>query len=99
MNMKYIISENRLQNIFDIFMDSQYGLTYNPKNREFRTERGSIFGDFWEQRFLYAYLSDEGYLKAMFGDDVNKLLLTYLRKKFPEVGIRGIGNSPPESLL
>jgi hypothetical protein len=35
----------------------------------------------------------------MFGEDVNKLLLTYLRNKFPEVGIRGIGNSDPESLI
>ena len=41
----------------------------------------------------------EEFLKSMFGDGVNKLLLTYLRNKFPEVGIRGIGNSPPESLL
>jgi len=45
------------------------------------------------------YIILERYLKAMFGDDTNKLLLTYLRKKFPEVGIRGVGNSPPESLL
>ena len=101
MNMKYIITESRLQDIFDRYMESTYDLHYFSFTREFRVKEilGNIFGDFWEQRFFYAYESDEEYLKAMFGDDTNKLLLTYLRKKFPEVGIRGVGNSPPESLL
>ena len=101
MNMRYIILESRLQDIFDRYMESTYDLRYYSDTREFRVGKrlGPIFGDFWEQRFFYAYESDEEYLKAMFGDDTNKLLLTYLRKKFPEVGIRGIGNSPPESLL
>ena len=101
MNMKYIITESRLQDIFDRHMESTYDLRYYSEAREFRAKVrwGYIFGDFWEQRFFYAYQSDEEFLKSMFGDGVNKLLLTYLRNKFPEVGIRGIGNSPPESLL
>ena len=99
--MKYIIRESRLQDIFDRYMESTYDLRYYGFTREFRMKEmlGKIFGDFWEQRFFYAYESEEALLKAMFGDDTNKLLLTYLRKKFPEVGIRGVGNSPPESLL
>ena len=99
--MRYIISENRLYDIFERYMESTYDLRYYSEAREFRVKVrwGTIFGDFWEQRFFYAYQSDEEFLKSMFGDGANKLLLTYLRNKFPEVGIRGIGNSPPESLL
>ena len=99
--MRYIISESRLQDIFDRYMESTYDLRYYSDTREFRVGKrlGPIFGDFWEQRFFYAYQSDEEFLKSMFGDGVNKLLLTYLMNKFPEVVIRGIGNSPPESLL
>ena len=99
--MRYIINESRLYDIFEKYMESTYDLHYYYATREFRVKErlGNIFGDFWEDRFFYAYESDEEYLKAMFGDDTNKLLLTYLRKKFPNVGIRGIGNSPPESLL
>ena len=101
MNMKYIITESRLDEIFERYMELTYDLRYYSEDREFRVKerRGYIFGDFWEQRFFYAYLSDEEFLKSMFGEDVNKLLLTYLRNKFPEVGIRGIGNSAPESLI
>ena len=101
MIMKYIISESRLQDIFDRYMELTYDLRYYSEAREFRVKVrwGNIFGDLWEQRFFYAYESEEDLLKSMFGEDVNKLLLTYLRNKFPEVGIRGIGNSAPESLL
>ena len=99
--MRYIITESRLQEIFDKYMESIYDLRYYSEAREFRVKVrwGEIFGDLWEQRFYYAYRSDEELLKGMFGNVTNKLLLSYLRKKFPEVGIRGVGNSPPESLL
>jgi len=99
--MRYIITESRMQEIFDKYMESIYDLRYYSEAREFRVKVrwGQIFGDLWEQRFFYAYLSEYALLKSIFGDDTNKLLLTYLRKKFPEVGIRGVGNSPPESLL
>ena len=99
--MRYIITESRLQDIFDRYMESEYDLHYYNATREFRVKErlGKIFGDFWEQRFFYGNSLEENSLKAMFGDVTNKLLLNYLRNKFPEVGIRGIGNSPPESLL
>ena len=99
--MKYIIRESRLDEIFERYMESTYDLHYYYATREFRVKErlGNIFGDFWEDRFFYGNSLEENLLKAMFGDDTNKLLLTYLRKKFPNVGIRGIGNSPPESLL
>ena len=99
--MRYIISENRLYDIFERYMESTYDLRYYSEAREFRVKVrwGTIFGDFWEQRFFYGNSLEENSLKAMFGEGTNKLLLTYLRNKFPEVGIRGVGNSPPESLL
>jgi hypothetical protein len=99
--MRYIITESRLQDIFDRYMESTYDLNFYYATREFRVKErlGKIFGDFWEQRFFYAYESDENLLKVMFGDGTNKLLLNYLRRKFPNVGIRGIGNSDPESLI
>ena len=101
MTMRYIITESRLQDIFDRYMESTYDLRYYSEAREFRDKVrwGDIFGDLWEQRFYYAYRSQEKFLKSMFGDATNKLLLTYLRKKFPDVEIRGIENDNPESLL
>ena len=91
MNMKYIISESRLQDIFDMYMDTQYGLTYNWKEREFRTERGDIFGDLWrDNRFYFAYDSDPRLLKSMFDNSMYKLMLNYLRNRFPELEIDGI---------
>ena len=101
MFMRYIITESRFQDIFDKYMESTYDLRYYSESREFRVKVrwGEIFGDLWEQRFFYAYQSEEELLKSIFGEDTNKLLLTYLRNKFPDVGIRGVGNSPPESLL
>ena len=99
--MRYVITESRLYDIFERYMESTYDLQYYYATREFRIKErlGRIFGDFWDQRFFYAYESEEDSLKSIFGEDTNKLLLTYLRNKFPEVGIRGVGNSPPESLL
>ena len=101
MIMKYIISESRLQDIFDRYMELTYDLRYYSEDREFRVKerRGYIFGDFWEQRFFYAYLSDEEFLKSMFGEDTNKLLLNYLRKKFPDIEIDGVETTDPESLI
>lgn len=98
--MRYIINESRLQDIFDRYMESTYDLKFRPISREYRTGNGIIFGDFWrDNRFYYGNDLECNSLKAMFGDATNKLLLTYLRKKFPEVGIRGIENDDPESLL
>lgn len=99
--MKYIIAESRLQEIFDRYMESNYDLKYYHASREFRMKErlGPIFGDLWEQQFYYAYRSEERLLESMFGDATNKLLLIYLRNKFPEVGIRGVDNTDPVSSI
>lgn len=98
MNMRYIIAESRLDEIFEKYMESTYDLRYYHATREFRVKErlGEIFGDLWEQRFYYSYRSDEELLKGMFGNVTNKLLLSYLRKKFPKEGIMGIENDPVE---
>ena len=99
--MKYIITESRLQDIFDRYMESTYDLKFYSFSREFRVgERlGHIFGDLWEQRFYYGNNLEENSLKAMFGEDTNKLLLNYLRKKFPDIEIDGVETTDPESLI
>lgn len=96
--MRYIITESRLDKIFEKYMESTYDLHYYSESREFRVKVrwGEIFGDLWEQRFYYSYRSDEELLKGMFGNVTNKLLLDYLRKKFPKVVIMGIENDPVE---
>ena len=99
--MRYIITESRLQDIFDRYMESTYDLNFYYATREFRVKGwfGKIFGDLWEQRFYYGSSIEENLLKAMFGDATNKLLLNYLRRKFPEVEIEGVETTDPESLL
>jgi hypothetical protein len=99
--MRYIITESRFQDIFDRYMESTYDLHYYGFTREFRMKEklGKIFGDLWEQRFYYGNNSEENLLKAMFGDSTNKLLLNYLRRKFPKVEIEGVETTDPESLL
>jgi hypothetical protein len=99
--MKYIIKESRLQDIFDRYMESTYDLHYYSDTREFRMKErlGRIFGDLWEQRFYYGNNLEENSLKAMFGDATNKLLLNYLRRKFPNVEINGVETTDPESLI
>ena len=99
--MRYIITESRLQDIFDRYMESEYDLHYYNATREFRVKErlGKIFGDFWEQRFFYGNSLEENSLKAMFGDVTNKLLLNYLRRKFPNIEIEGVETTDPESLL
>lgn len=91
MDMKYIINETRLEDIFEKYMDTQYGLTYNPKELQFKTESGEIFGDLWEDnRFYFAYFSYPRLLRSMFGGSMYKLMLNYLRKRFPKLVIDGI---------
>ena len=99
--MRYIITENRLQDIFDRYMESTYDLNFYYATREFRVKErlGKIFGDLWENRFYYGNSSEENSLKTMFGDGTNKLLLNYLRRKFPNIEINGVETTDPESLI
>ena len=90
MNMKYIISEGRLEDLFEKYMNSNFDLKYNPKTHEFRSRVGESFGDLIKGRFYYGSYSTEYYLNVMFGDITNDLLDDYLRKKFPDIGIKGV---------
>ena len=99
--MKYIIRESRLEDIFERYMESTYDLKFYNSTREFRMKEwfGQIFGDLWEQRFYYGNNLEENSLKSMFGEATNKLLLNYLRKKFPDIEIDGVETTDPESLI
>jgi hypothetical protein len=90
MIMKYIISESRLEGIFERYMDSYFDLKYNPMTREFRSRVGDTFGDLINGRFYYGSYSMELFLNTMFGDITNDLLDDYLRKRFPDIDIRGV---------
>ena len=88
--MKYIIRESRLEGLFERYMDSYFDLKYNPKTNEFRSRVGDTFGDLIKGRFYYGSYSTEYYLNVMFGDITNDLLDDYLRKRFPDIGIKGV---------
>jgi hypothetical protein len=97
--MKYIIRESRLEDIFEKYMESNFDLKYNPKTNEFRSRvgekfgemyGGETFGDLIKGRFYYGSYSTELFLNTMFGDITNDLLDDYLRKKFPDIGIKGV---------
>ena len=90
MIMKYIISEGRLEDLFEKFMDLNFDLRYNPKTHEFRSRLGESFGDLINGRFYYGSYSTEYFLNRMFGDITNDLLYDYLRKRFPDIDIRGV---------
>jgi hypothetical protein len=51
---------------------------------------GETFGDLIKGRFYYGSYSTEYYLNVMFGDITNDLLDDYLRKRFPDIGIKGV---------
>jgi len=88
--MKYIIRESRLEGLFERYMDSYFDLKYNPMTREFRSRVGDTFGDLINGRFYYGSYSTELFLNTMFGDITNDLLDDYLRKRFPDIDIRGV---------
>jgi hypothetical protein len=88
--MKYIIRESRLEDIFEKYMESNFDLKYNPMTHEFRSRVGDTFGDLINGRFYYGSYSTELFLNTMFGDITNDLLDDYLRKRFPDIGIKGV---------
>ena len=90
MIMKYIIRESRLEGLFERYMDSYFDLEYNPNTNEFRSRVGDTFGDLIKGRWYYGSYSMELFLNTMFGDITNDLLDDYLRKKFPDIGIKGV---------
>ena len=92
MNMKYIISEGRLDDIFEKFVDSQYGLVYNKRLKQFETSDGEDFGSVFEKHFYYSDTTDRSLLKSMFGDNDDKLMFDYIRRRFPKVKIVCVEN-------
>jgi len=95
--MKYFITENRLNRVFESFMDFQFDLTYNYDFDEFTTKDGDIFGYLVDSEFFYGFFSGENTLHSMFGDATDELLLNYLRDRFPDFEIEGIGHDPYQS--
>ena len=92
MNMKYIIRESRLEDIFEKYIDSQYGLVFDKRLKSFETRDGEDFGDVFEKVFYYSDTIDKGILKSMFGDNADKLMFDYIRRRFPKVKIIAVEN-------
>jgi hypothetical protein len=92
MNMKYIIRESRLDDLFEKYIDSQYGLVFDKRLKSFETRDGEDFGDVFEKVFYYSDTIDRGILDSMFGDNADKLMFDYIRRRFPKVKIVAVEN-------
>jgi len=88
--MRYVISESRLERIFNDYMDSVYDLTFDSAPREFVDKNGEVFGLTIQYQFYYADYPTEYTLNEMFGELTNELLVRYLRERFPDTRIDGI---------
>jgi hypothetical protein len=62
-------------------------LAYNIRSREFIDKNKKPFGWITGGVFFYGELLDEQILEGYFGKKTNKLLLTYLRNRFPDLSI------------
>ena len=96
--MRYVITESRLYDIFEKYVDSQYGLVWVKRLNQFNLPNGEPFGNIFdgdpfgtifEKHFYYADTTDKYLLRSMFGDNADKLMFAYIRKKFPNVRITG----------
>ena len=90
--MRYIITESRLEDIFEKYIDSQYGLVWDKYLKQFDLPNGEVFGNIFEKHFYYEDPSDEYLLRTMFGDKADELMFAYIRKRFPKVKINGVGD-------
>lgn len=88
--MKLIITENKLYNVFVKFMDTQMDLSYNIRSREFIDKDNKPFGWLKGTVFMYGELSDQTNLEGLFGHKTNRMLLSYLRDRFPDAPINFI---------
>lgn len=101
--MKYIITEDRLSNIFKSYMDSTYGLSYDEKDNDtmggiryqyVRDKRGNIVGPVIKTRKgSQFFLSDEKMfesMQGMFGEQTYDLFLNYLKHKLPTLEIEDL---------
>jgi hypothetical protein len=83
--------QNRLQEIFDKFMDENYDLVFDDTDNDFydKTLRpigwvGGISNQF------NLYPQHYNTIKGMFGNRFRELTHNYLTKKFPDMGIGGV---------
>ena len=90
--MRYIITESRLEDIFEKYIDSQYGLVWDKYLKQFDLPNGEPFGNIFEKHFYYEDNRDKNLLRSMFGDNADKLMFNYIRKRFPKVKINGVGD-------
>jgi hypothetical protein len=88
--MKYIISESRLEDIFEKYIDSQYDLVWDKHLRQFDLPNGEPFGNIFEKHFYFEDTTDKHTLRSMFGDKADELMFAYIRKRFPKVRINGV---------
>ncbi len=89
--MKYIITEDRLDKLFNTYMESMYGdMSYNLNTREFILPNREIFGYLLKDHFYYGDYATEYRLNQMFGERTNELVLHYMRDHFPGNPIFGI---------
>jgi hypothetical protein len=98
--MKYIIKENRLIEIFNSYMDSEYDLSYDEKDNErmggihydyIRDYSGEIFGTVVSHQFYFVNDSMEDVFYGIFGEHSYQLMIEYLNRKFPSLNIQGLG--------
>ena len=95
--MKYIISESRLDDLFEKYIDSQYGLVLinyrlDKRLKSFETRDGEDFGSVFEKHFYYEDTTDKYLLRSMFGNNADKLMFDYIRRRFPKVKIICVEN-------
>jgi len=85
--MKYIISENKMLDLMDKFLN----LSYDSKTKEFYSgDIDDVIGYKSGNGFTYSTYRKEDILHSFFGKKTNEILLSYLNKKFPELNIRMI---------
>jgi hypothetical protein len=88
--MKLIITESKLYNVFVKYMDSQMDLSYNIRSREFIDKDNHSFGWLNGTVFMFGELSDQHNLEDLFGHKTSRMLLSYLRDRFPDSPINFI---------
>ena len=88
--MKVIITEDKLYKVFSDFIDSEYDLSYNIRSREFIDKDNHAFGWLKGTVFMYGEMSDQLGLEGYFGNKTSKLLLMYLRDRFPDTPIYSV---------
>ena len=101
MDMKFIITEDKLYRAFSKFMDNYFGLKYHiidntilgidMKEYIFKTKDGESFGRSFENDAFKCNFDKYNILNSFFGDKTDELLLQYLNDKFGDsVRIRRI---------